>query len=315
MRIFMTGASGYIGSVVAEKAIKQGHQIVGLARSEASTEKLKALGVKPLNGTLESLDALTEAAAEADAVLHLGFVHEFHRPYEELIAIDIAATKAMGKGLSGTNKPLITTSGTGLTATPKGGLTDETSPITTDSIFKLRANAEQATTELSKDGVRSVVIRVAPYTYGRGGSYFVPVLMKIAAENGFAPYVGEGTSMTTSVDVDVLADLYLLAMKNAKAGSIFNGTTEHDVKIRQLAETIGQAVGVPAKSITSEEAVKVCGFFIAKVIEYELRASNEKAKRELGWNPQPTYGLLDDITRGSYQPLATELKSKVAVKK
>src|SRR5579862_9607817 len=116
MRIFMTGASGYVGSVVAEKAIEQGHTVVGLARSQSSAEKLTKLGATPLLGNLESLDLLTRAAADSDAVLHLGFVHEFHRPYDELLAIDIAAIRAMGKGLAGSGKPLIMTSGTGVTA-------------------------------------------------------------------------------------------------------------------------------------------------------------------------------------------------------
>ena len=178
MRIFMTGASGYIGSVVAEKAVEQGHTIVGLARSEPSQQKLQEMGVTPLPGDLESLDLLTRAAADSDVVLHLGFVHEFHRPYDELLAIDIAAIRAMGKGIAGTGKPLIMTSGTGVTEPDSnGGETNEESPIT-ETPLKARVEAEQAALELASIGVRPIVMRLAPYVYGRGGSVFVPALLK-----------------------------------------------------------------------------------------------------------------------------------------
>ena len=192
MRIFMTGATGYIGSVVAEKAVAQGHTVVGLARSEASLEKLKKMGVTPVAGDLESLNVLTRAASESDAVLHLGFVHEFHRPYDELLAIDMAAIRALGKGIAGTGKRLLMTSGTGVTEPDVNGAeTDEESPIT-NTPLKARVEAEQAALALESEGVSPVVLRLAPYVYGRGGSVFVPALLKAAAEHGVAPYVGDG---------------------------------------------------------------------------------------------------------------------------
>jgi nucleoside-diphosphate-sugar epimerase len=308
MRIFMTGASGYIGSVVAEKAVEQGHTVVGLARSQASQEKLKKLGVTPLPGDLESLDLLTRAAAESDAVLHLGFVHEFHRPYSELLAIDKAAIRAMGKGLAGTGKPLIMTSGTGVTEPdPKGGETNEDSPLANDAALRERTDAEQTALELQKDGVRPIVVRLAPYVYGRGGSVFVPALLKGAAKHGVAPYVGDGTRLTSSADVDAAAEFYLLAAEKAPAGSIFNCTTETDIPLRDLAETIGKAVGVPAKSVSRSEAEMVVVPFIAKFMEIANRGSTEKARRILGWKPLPKLGLLEDIAHGSYRELAASL--------
>jgi nucleoside-diphosphate-sugar epimerase len=307
MRIFMTGASGYIGSVVAEKAVEQGHTVVGLARSEASQQKLKKLGVTPLPGDLESLDLLTRAAADSDAVLHLGFVHEFHRPYSELLAIDIAAIRAMGKGLAGTGKPLLMTSGTGVTEPdPNGDETNEDSPITRTPLAE-RTTAERAALELEKDGVHPVVVRLAPYVYGRGGSVFAPALLQAAAANGVSPYVGDGTQLTSSADVDAAAELYLLAAEKAEAGSIFNCTTETDIRLRDLAQAIGKAVGVPAKSVSREEAQKLVVPFIATFLEIANRGSSEKARRILGWKPQPKLGLLEDITDGSYRELTARL--------
>jgi nucleoside-diphosphate-sugar epimerase len=307
MRIFMTGASGYIGNAVAEKAVGQGHTVVGLARSEASQQKLQEIGVTPLPGDLESLDLLTRAAADSDVVLHLGFVHEFHRPYDELLAIDIAAIRAMGQGIAGTGKPLIMTSGTGVTEPDSnGGETNEESPIT-ETPLKARVAAEQAALELASIGVRPIVMRLAPYVYGRGGSVFVPALLKAAIANGVSPYVGDGTQLTSSADVDAAAELYLLAAEKAEAGSIFNCTTETDIQLRDLAEAIGTAAGVPAKSVSHEEAQKLVVPFIATFLEISNRGSSEKARHVLGWNPQPKRGLLEDITNGSYREVAASL--------
>jgi len=311
MRIFMTGASGYVGSVVAEKAIQQGHSVVGLARSQASQEKLKKLGATPLAGDLEALDILAKGAADADAVLHLGFVHEFNRPYSELLAIDIAAIRAMAKGIAGSDKPLLMSSGTGVVEpNADGSEVNEDSPLANDPALRQRTTAEQAALELVKDGIRAIVIRLAPYVYGRSGSVFVPFLLQAAVKNGVSPYVGDGSRLTSSADVDAVAQLYLLAMEKGSAGSIYNGTTETNIPLRGLAEAIGKAVGVPARSVSASEAQTLVGPFIAKFIEIENRASNAKAWRELGWNPQAKSGLLADITDGSYREFVAALTKK-----
>jgi nucleoside-diphosphate-sugar epimerase len=312
MRIFITGASGYVGSVVTEKALKSGHQVVGLARSESSAAKLEKLGAQPLKGTLENLELLTKAAREADAVLHLGFVHEFDRPFDQLIAIDVAATKAMATGLFKSNKPLITTAGSAVVLPNNGEETNEDSPVTAD-VLQLRVAAERATLDFAKEGVRSMVIRLAPYVYGRGGSYFVPILMRGAHKFGFAPYVGDGLHMTTAADVDASADLYLLAMEKGKSGSVFNCSTETDVRFVDLAKAAATALNVEAKSVNGEKADEICGPFTGRVMRLENRASSAKAKRELGWHPAPKFKLVDDIVKGSYRQLADQLKSEGAL--
>jgi nucleoside-diphosphate-sugar epimerase len=312
MRIFVTGASGYVGSVVTEKAVKSGHQVVGLARSESSAAKVKKLGAQPLLGTLDNLDLLKKAAQEADAVLHIGFVHEFDRPYDQLLAIDVAAIKTMSAGLLGSNKPLIATTATGIIQPNNGQETTEDSPIT-ESPLGARYVSERATLDFVKDGVRSMVIRLAPYVYGRGGSYFVPALIQATAKYGFAPYIGDGLHMTTAADVDAAADLYLLAMEKGKAGSTFNCSTETDVRFVDLAKSVAAAFNVEAKSVTGEKADEMCGPFTGMLMRLENRASSEKARRELGWKPVPNLRLFEDIVRGSYRPLVDKLKSEAAV--
>jgi nucleoside-diphosphate-sugar epimerase len=309
MRIFITGASGYVGSVVTEKAIQAGHEVVGLARSESSAAKVLKLGATPLLATLEDTDVLAAAARDADAVLHLGFVHEFDRPFEELVAIDTKAIAAMGKALAGSNKPIITTSGTGAAAPDNGKETTEEAPLR-ESHLSVRGKAEAVTTGLA--GARGMVIRLAPFVYGRGGSH-VPLQLQVSAKHGYAPYVGDGTAMTSTTDVDAAAALYLLAMEKGRAGSVFNCTTETDMQYKQLAEAVATTLGISAKSVTPEQAVEMFGPFIAMLMQIESRASSAKARKELGWNPQPKYKLCEDIVLGSYKPLANNLQRDVEV--
>ncbi|MCU1250037.1 MAG: NAD(P)-binding protein [Edaphobacter sp.] len=299
MRIFMTGASGYVGSSVAAKALKRGHSVVGLAGSEASSVKLQQLGVTPLRGDLEDHGTLARGASEADAALHLGFVHEFNRPYDELVRIDQRAIRAVGNGLAGTGKPFITTSTTTVTEPSPDGLeTTESSPLSADSMPRMRTASEDTTLGLVDEGVRASVLRLPPYVYGSGGSVFVPALLHSAATHGVSPYIGSGSTLTSAVYVQDLAELYLLAAEDAEQGSISNATTETGVSIKQLAEAIGRAVGVPARSVTRHEATRVCGPFIAMFLEIPNRASSEKARRTLGWTPQAQNRLLEDITAG-----------------
>jgi nucleoside-diphosphate-sugar epimerase len=284
--------------------------VLGLTRSDSSASKLEKIGAKPIPGTLEDLDILSKAAKEADAVLHLGFVHEFNRPFEELVAIDIAATRALANGLVGTNKALITTSGTGVVEPDNGKETSEDAPIVKENP---RVHCEEATLAFAQQSVRAMIIRLAPFVYGRSGSFFVPVTIQAAAKSGFAPYVGDGLKMTTAADVDAAADLYLLAMEKGKAGSVFNCSTETDVRFKDLATAIGKALDIKTKSVTAEEATQIVGPFVAHFLAIENRASNQKARHELGWQPEPKFNVLDDIVKGSYSSLVDKLKSEMAI--
>ena len=309
MRIFITGASGYVGRAVAEEAIRRGHSVVGLSRSGSSTETLERLGAKALLGDLGSLEALEQGAAEADAVLHLAFIHDWNANYTEVLQTDSRAVEILSNKLRGTDKPIVVTSGTCVVAPdPEGKETDEWSPGSDDFVLKDRIHPERVSLALAKRGVRISALRLAPYVYGRGGSTFVPLLLKAASERGVSAYVEDGTKHTSAVHVEDAARAYLLAAEKAEAGSVFNCTSETNITARAMAEAIGEAVGVPVRSKSRTEVEALWGPFLAAFVDYENRASSERL-RKLGWQPQARLGILEDIKNGSYRELAQSLRS------
>jgi nucleoside-diphosphate-sugar epimerase len=175
-----------------------------------------------------------------------------------------------------------------------------------------RIQAERGVLELAKKGAHVVAVRLPQYVYGRGGSFFVPMLMEQAAKHGVSAWVEGPVKRTSDVDVDDAARFYLAAAKSAPAGALYNCTGETDVSTRQLAEAIGQALAVPARGMPRAEVEKLWGAFLTGFVDYDNRASSAKAQRELGWRPQAKYGLLADITEGSYSELAKQLRQRHA---
>jgi len=311
MRLFITGATGYIGRVVTEFALAQGHDVRGLSRSEEGDARLKALSATPVRGELASFDLLRQESAQADAVLHLGFVHDFSRDYNEILDADAATVDALGEPLKGTGKPFVVTSGTAIVAPdPAGGETTEDSPISETFILKDRVRSERYDLRLSEDGVRVSAIRLPPYVYGRGGSFFAPMLIQEAAKAGESIYVEDGHFRTSDVHVDDAAELYLLAAGKAKAGEVYNGTGSTTVTLRALAETIGETLGLPVRSVSYAEAEAKWGPFLTAFVQFENRASNRKAREELGWQPKGL-DMLSDIRSGSYRDLVEKLRTGV----
>jgi len=309
MKLFVTGASGYIGKVVVEHAVKAGHSVEGLARNQESATRVSELGATPVIGDLCSFDVLSAAASRADAILHLAFIHDFSLDYSIVLDTELKAVSALAKGAQ--EKLLITTSGTAVARpAPESGETDETAPINEDFVLGKRARAERGVLDLAKSGAHVVVVRLPPYVYGRGGSHFVPMLMQQAAKHGVSAWVEGPEKRTSDVDVDDVARFYLAAAKSAPAGSLYICTGETDVTTRQLAETIGQAVDVPARGLPRAEVEKLWGSFLTDFVDYDNRASSAKARRELGWRPQAKHGLLADILKGSYVGLAKQLRKE-----
>ncbi|KXG49165.1 uncharacterized protein PGRI_030350 [Penicillium griseofulvum] len=300
-RIFITGASGYIGGVVVEQAIQQGNHVIALSRTEASDEKIRALGATPVRGGLESHSVLQEQSAQADVVFHLAdaWAGNFGKmDYAEVVRIDGGAVDAIAAGLKGTSKPLVVTSGTLVVeAHPDGLETDEDSALSKQPMND-HIQSEQHALELRDQGINVSAIRLAPWVYGRGGSG-IRLFMTMFTGMGEVFYVDEGAAPTSVVHVDDAAQLYFLAADKAQPGDIFNAVSCTTVTARELATAISRTANLPLKSLSFDEVTNRMGNFVASFLSAENRASGQKAKERLGWEPRGL-AILDDIERGSY---------------
>ncbi|KAH8424579.1 uncharacterized protein LDX57_002326 [Aspergillus melleus] len=295
-RIFMTGASGYIGSVVVQLALARDYEVYGISRTEATDVKLTGLGVVPVRGGLESLDVLREQSARADIVLHLADAFAgLQTDYAEVLRLDAVAISAFEAGMEGSDKPLVTTSGT-LVVEATGAETTEVSPLC-EKPLNDRIKSEQNALRLSEKGIKVSAIRLAPFVYGRGGSG-VRLFTQMFAGAGEVVYVGEGAAVTSAVHVDEAAELYLLAAEKAQAGEVFNGVS-NTVTFRELTEAIGETAGLPVRSAPADEVAGKWGEFVMKFLSTENQASGAKAKRVLGWEPKAAR-IVDDVKHGSY---------------
>lgn len=310
-RLFITGGSGYVGSVATEYAIAEGYDVHGLSRSETSDDKLRSLGAVPVRGDLTSLDVLRRESVEADVVIHLATAYKIGiGTYEDAMPTDLAAVDAIADGLAGTNKPLVVTSGT-LSAAPDptGAETTESSPPDTHPI-NTRMKVEQHSLALASKGIRVTGVRLAPYVYGRGGSG-VKLFMGMSAKAGCVTCVDGGRNRTTTVHVDDAAQLYMLAAQKGKAGELFNAGAATDVTARQIFDAIAAAIEVPVRDISHADAEAQIGETFAWFLKAVNRASGAKAVKELGWQPEGM-GILDEINKGSYLAVAEAVRKGLA---
>ncbi|SRR5579885_1925089 len=292
MRVFVTGAAGFIGSAVVPELLRAGHSVVGLARSEDNEKKLKAMGADVHWGTLQDLDSLKSAAADADGVIHLAFIHDFSK-FAENGQIDKRAIEAMGGALEGTNKPLIVTSGTGLLA--PGRLATEDDVARPEGVPRVSESAAFAFTDR---GVRACAIRL-PQVHGQEGKAgFVGYLYEVARTKRVSAYVGDGSNRWPSAHRDDVAVLYRLALEKGRAGAVYHAVAEEGLPVRSMAELFSRVLGVPMKSITPEEAPAHFGF-LAMLAGMDIPASSAKTQAELGWKPKQI-GLMEDISRPGY---------------
>ena len=299
MRVFVTGASGHIASAVIPELLNNGHQVVGLARSDESAEAIAALGAEVRRGDLDDLDDLGQAASEADGVVHLAFKHETMRTGDFMGAVDsdLAATKALGQPLIGTGKPFVTTGGTLMLA--MAGITGRTGTEDDQSEGGPRVDAANYTIGLAQQGVRSSVVRLAPMVHSDLDHHgFTRALIEFARENRAAAYVGDGSNRWPAANTYDIGVLYRLAVEKGPAGSTFHGVGDSGIPRKLIAETIAGKLGVETRSITDEEAPHYLGF-LAPFSGLDNPTSNEKTRQVLGWEPTHP-GWVEDVENGHY---------------
>ena len=290
MRVFVTGASGWIGSAVVPELLGAGHQVLGLARSDDSAEAIAAAGAEVLRGDLADLDTLRAGAASSDGAIHLAFIHDFS-DFEASVTADRRAIETMGATLEGSGKPLVIASGTpavpGHVATER----DESSP---GSPVAGRAANAQAALGMAARGVRSSVVGLPRTVHGDGDHGFIARLIAIARDKGVSGYVGDGSSRWPAVHVLDAAHLFRLAVEQAPAGSRLHAVGDEGVPIRDIAGVIGRHLNLPAASVPAGDFG-----FLGQILAVDQPASAGLTRELLGWRPvQP--GLIEDMDKGHY---------------
>ncbi|WP_067898326.1 SDR family oxidoreductase [Nocardia vaccinii] len=297
MHIFVTGGSGLTGPAIVSELITAGHTVTGLARSDASAQRLEGLGATAHPGSLDDLDSLRAGAARADAVVHMAFGGDFSDT-DDMMRRDCAAIRALGEPLEGSGKPLISTSGT--LVLPRGRVTTETDAPDRDSSASFRIRGEDACLEFAERGVRASVIRLAPTVHGPGDYGFIPMLIAAARKTGVSAYIGDGSNRWPAVHRLDAAVLYRLAVEKAPTGAALHGTGEEAIAFRSIAEKIGDALDIPTRSLTPQEAVThFANPFMASVYAADAPVSSEYTRKLLDWEPTHP-GLLEDLEHGDY---------------
>lgn len=290
MRVFVTGATGFIGSAVVPELIGAGHQVLGLARSDASADALMAAGAEVLRGALDDPESLAAGARAADGVIHLAFIHDFSQ-YAANAETDRVATAAMAAAMAGTGKPLVVTSGTAVLTPGRVG-------IETDAPTAQIRSASELVLSAADSGVRVCAVRLAPSVHGAGDRAFVPALIDIARRTGVSAYVGDGANRWCAVHRLDAATLFRLALEKARPGSRLHGVAEEGIPVRAIAEAIGEGLGLPVRSITAEEATEHFGWLVG-FLAMDAPASSAITQATMGWTPQQP-DLLTDMRQNGY---------------
>jgi len=305
MRIFVTGASGWIGSAVVPELIGAGHQVVGLARSDASAAALTAAGAEVHRGTLDDLDGLRTAAAASDGVIHLAFKHElaFSGDFQAAADADRRAVETIGQALAGSDRPIVIASGLlGFTgeevATERDGHELDLEASGLGAGPQTRLGTAEITLSLASGGVRSSVLRLPPTCHGNGDNGFMATVVAIARDKGVSGYIGDGSNRWPAVHRLDTAPLFRLALEEAPAGSTLHAVADQGVPIRDIAEVIGRHLEVPVVSISPEEAGEHFTW-LAHFLAADCPASSELTRELLGWEPTHL-GLIDDLNEGHY---------------
>jgi nucleoside-diphosphate-sugar epimerase len=293
MRVFVTGASGFVGSAVVQELLAAGHQVLGFARSDAGARQVADAGAEVHRGVLDDPESLRSGAAQADGVIHCAFNHDFSQ-FAANCALDRRAIEALGSALAGSNRPLVVTSGTGLLAAGTIA-TEDTAPPAAAAIPRV---SEQTALGFIPQGVRALAVRLPPTVHGDGDHGFVPLLIGIARQKGAAAYVGEGNNRWPAVHRLDAAHLFRLVLEKGTTGVSYHAVAEEGVPFREIAGVIGRRLNLPVVSKKPEEAAEHFGWF-AHFAALDNRASSQRTRDELGWQPKQI-GLIADLDRPQY---------------
>ncbi|WP_300665670.1 SDR family oxidoreductase [Fluviicola sp.] len=288
MKVFVTGASGFVGSAVVKELIRTGHQVLGLARSEESATAIRNAGAEVLMGSLEDYEMLKQGVLESDGVIHTGFIHDFAR-FARSNEIEKEVIHAMGEALAGTSKPIVVTAGI-LGLPPVNGMVTEESMLQ----IPLRTS-ESAALKLAENGVHVSVVRLAPSTHDQGDKGFVPFIIHQARKHGVAAYPGDGSNRWPAVHRQDAAKLFCLALEKGAKGALYNAIGDTGIEMKKIAELIGEKLNVPLKSLSAEETARHFEW-MSHFIAFDSPATSFKTQELLGWKPTGI-GLLEDMTK------------------
>jgi nucleoside-diphosphate-sugar epimerase len=304
MRVFVTGATGFIGSAIVQELLEAGHQVLGLTRSDAGAQSLIAAGAAVHRGELEDLESLRGGAAAADAVIHTAFIHDFSR-YQENCEIDRRAIEALGDALVGSDRLLIVTSGTGMSSSGPGVPATENDPPASSKVVP-RAATEEAAASVAARGVRVATVRL-PQVHDTVKQGLVTYAIGVAREKGVSAYVGDGLNRWPAAHRFDAAHLYRLALEKGDGGIRYHAVAEEGVPVKDVAETIGRGLGVPVISIAPEAAVGHFGW-LGAFVGWDIPASSAQTREQLGWNPTGP-GLIADLKEMRYSEIDTGVAS------